>query len=173
MKKLTKKLLITTGTILGLLTIGVGTSVALSSCANRENQDKIDILNKIKNDLNNEKLFAIKPFDDLKTKEDRLNYKKDVSDKLFNYLNTNKLFNNLNNEKINPNKIIMELFYNDLKSKVINKEKLQKTFKDQVEPLIKEINYPINHALMPNTTEKVWNNINKLIDLYINLYKSL
>ena len=36
MKKLTKKLLITTSTILGLLTIGVGTSIALSSCAKKE-----------------------------------------------------------------------------------------------------------------------------------------
>ncbi|MEJ3550257.1 hypothetical protein WFS22_03285 [Ureaplasma parvum] len=121
MKKLTKKLLITTSGVLGLLTIGVGTSIALSSCAKKElkleefdkwsTKVKINILTEFKTTLNNKELFNIKPFDDLKTKEDILNYKKDVSDKLFNYLNTNKLFNNLNNEKINPNKIIMELFY--------------------------------------------------------------
>lgn len=41
MRKLTKKLLITTGSILGLLTIGVGTSIALSSCAKKDEKVKI------------------------------------------------------------------------------------------------------------------------------------
>lgn len=172
MKKLTKKLLITTSTILGLLTIGVGTSIALSSCANRENQNKIDILNNIKNELQSYQIKSLEELTKL-SKEEYFDYKKNVSDKLFNYLNTNKLFKKLNNEKITPNKLILELFYNDLKSKVINKEELQKTFKNQVEPIIKDIKVFITNGFLPNTSKEIWTKINQLIDLYINLYKSL
>ena len=170
MKKLTKKLLITTGTILGLLSIGVGTSVALSSCAKKElklenfnewsNKDKINVLTDIKTKLNDQKTFDIKPFKELKTKEDRFDYEKKVSTPLYNWLN---------NKESNPNKLIMKLIYDDLKLKVKNKE----DFIKKADPLIKDIDFPINNGLASDTTIRVKEDLNKLIDLYINLYKSL
>lgn len=187
MKKLTKKLLITTSTILGLLTIGVGTSVALSSCAKKElklenfiewpTKVKINILTEFKTTLNNKELFAVKSLNELINlkKEELIDYNENVSNKLFKWLNTNndKLFNYLIDKKTNLNKLIMELFHNDLKEKVVNKDQLQKDFTKKVEPLIKDINYPINNGFMSDVTLEVRDNLNKLIDLYINLYKSL
>lgn len=172
MRKLTKKLLITTSTILGLLTIGVGTSIALSSCAKKElklenfsewsTKDKINVLTDIKTKLKDQKTFDIKTLEELIKfkKEDLLNYKNNVSNVLFKWLN---------NEKTNPNKLITKLVYNDLKLKVKNKE----DFTKKVDPLIKDIEFPINNVLMPDTTIRVKEDLNKLIDLYINLYKSL